>query len=94
MTIARQALANVQMWDSGAGAGAVWHAWHPPPPLSQHIAPSSQRGLDRQQGGRYNTEYGIWDLKFWAKLGLFGTIFGPFWGFCRYFHEKEEEKMQ
>ena len=43
-------------------------------------------------GRRYNTEYGIWDLKFWAKLGLFGTNFGPFWGFCHYFHEKEEKK--
>ena len=37
---------------------------------------------------RSNTEYGIWDLKFWAK---FGTIFGPFWGFCRYFHEKKKK---
>ena len=41
---------------------------------------------------RSNTEYGIWDLNFGQNWDYFGTIFGPFWGFCHYFHEKEEEE--
>ena len=41
---------------------------------------------------RYNTEYGIWDLKFWAKLGLFWDHFWTFLGLLSLFSWKGRRK--
>ena len=41
---------------------------------------------------RYNTEYGIWDLKFWAKLGLFWDPFWTFLGLLSLFSWKGRRK--